>query len=177
MSGPGAPCEPLLPLVVTRPQALEAGLTDGRIRHLVLSGRWRPVGRGVYLRQEESEKPGSPHEQRRLMHRLAAEAAAARRPGSVIGRGSAAILHGLPLVTGLPEEACLLVPDGAWSGRRTAVRSHVAGHLEADTITVTGVSGVPVQVTSVERTWADISRSGPVADALSVGDAALRAGR
>ena len=46
----------------------------------------------------------------------------------------------------------------------------------AATLTVTDVAGVGIQVTSMTRTVADVARTHPLADALAVGDAAVRSG-
>jgi hypothetical protein len=92
----------------------------------------------------------------------------------VIGRESAAILHGLPLVTGTPQKVRLLVGAGMWSGTEEQVIIGVGAHLMHDMIMLPGPTADPVAVTTVARTWVDIARLGLLADALSVGDAALR---
>lgn len=86
----------------------------------------------------------------------------------MIGGHSAALLHGLPLFEKPPSEVCLLVPPGHWSGRRSGVVFRKSGDR-------LGIS--PTRpATDVARTWLDIARHHSLADALSVGDAALRGG-
>ncbi|MSV72356.1 MAG: hypothetical protein F2881_03480 [Actinobacteria bacterium] len=94
--------------IVTRPEALAAGMTRDEVRHRLRSGRWRALAPGLYLREP---------------------------------------LDG--------DDPCAVV--------RLA-------DLGANDVNVT--AEVPVTVPA--RTWVDVARSSPLADALSVGDSALR---
>jgi len=169
--------EPIdLPLVLTRDQALAHGITEGRLRHLVDSGRWVTLAPGVYLRAWAAAAEQDRPEAARIDHRRRAVAAAGRRGGSVIAYSSAAVLHGLPLVTGTPSMVQLVVPPGTWTGIRGEARSRSAALDPSDLVVVESPDGVPAIVTSVARTWVDIARTHPLTDALSAGDFALRTG-
>ena len=93
--------------VITRAQAMEAGLTAAQIRRLVAHGTWQPAGRGVYV------VSGAPccAEQR-----LAVALALTYHQG-LVSHLSAAWLHGSP--TGrrrIPTSPC----PGAASSTPTA---------------------------------------------------------
>ena len=96
-------------------------------------------------------------------------AAASRVEGSAVAHGSAALMYGMGLASGVPRRRELVVPRGAWNGIRGEVRVRLAD-LGANDVNVT--AEVPVTVPA--RTWVDVARSSPLADALSVGDSALR---
>ncbi len=83
---------------------------------------------------------------------------------------SAAICLGYPLVSGTPTEVTLVVPPGAWTGRRAGI------HFRSGLVSAPDVVGRGVPVTSPERTWTDLARTASLADALCVGDAALASG-
>ena len=162
---------PGLPLVITREAALLAGLTGGQIQHRLRTGRWRSLDYGTYVREWARTTSADPYERARDDHVLRAMSAAATRPGSMLGHASAALAHGLPLVSGIPTDAHLVVPIGQWAGRRGAVQVHRADLAPAD---VTECAPWETLVTSVARTWLDVARTLSTADALSVGDHALR---
>jgi hypothetical protein len=162
--------------MITHAQALAAGVTDDQLRGHLRAGRWIVVARGRYLRAWAADDPSDPHEAARLLHRRQAAMAAQSRAGSVVGYGSAALMHGLPLVSGTPHHVHLLVPPGAWTGIRGGVRSREARWLDDDAVIVRTPDDVLVVTTSVARTWVDVARTQHLADALSVGDAALRSG-
>lgn len=172
------PDPPGLPWVLTRQEALEAGLTDSAIRHRVRTGRWWVLAPAIYATRPSAiaEASAGRFEAAREDYRLRVAAQARRRPHAVVGGVSVAVLRGLPLVTGLPAKSHLLVPDGRWSGTVRTLQVHQAHHLAEDTESIVGPDGQVLLVTSVARTWVDIARSRPLADALSVGDAALRLG-
>jgi hypothetical protein len=157
-----------LPDVVTRQEALAAGLTSDQIRHRIRAGVWKRMSRGIFLRG--SEVLETTHASERTVQLHAARAAAAQRehPDCVIGFESACALHGLPLVSGPPGLVQLLVPDGGWTGIRNGVRFREC-RLNPSDIQSTGH-----RVTTPTRTWIDIARTRRLADALSAGDAALR---
>ena len=165
-----------LPPVVSRTQALKAGLSPGRIDYLVASGRWRVLTRGRYLRAWEVPGDVDRFAAERRVHSQLATAAAQARAQGVVGYASAAILHGLPLVSGVPNKVHVLVPPGGWTGIRGPVRSREA-RLSPEDVTVVEIQGIgPVAVTSVARTWLDVARTMSLGDALSTGDRALRLG-
>lgn len=96
-------------------------------------------------------------------------AAVRRHPGCVVGYASAAIAHGLPLVSGIPPEGQLIVPSGGWTGLRAGVRYRTTRLFVGDVLTT-------LPCTTPARTWVDVAREQSLADALACGDAALRAG-
>ena len=158
-----------LPRLVSRAQALQAGLTSDQIRHRVRSGRWACVSHGMYLREPHAAHPAE-HQAGAYAHLTKAFAAQRRISGSALMLGSAALALDLPLVSGVPELVELAVPSRSWAGMRSGVRRR------HQPIVPTDLDSRQPCVTSPERTWMDVARllSGP--DALSVGDAALRAG-
>ena len=162
-----------LPLVVTREQAVAAGLTAGQIDHRVRSGRWLALHRGIYVRVWERDQISNAFDTRREEHLLRAVSAVLARPGSVLSHGSAAVALRLPLASGVPHYAHLTVPPDRWAGRRAGVHVH-HGLLEPEHVVTESLWGAPV--TSGPRTWFDVARTHPFVDALSAGDRALREG-
>lgn len=157
-----------LPAVLTRQEALAAGLSSDQIRHRTRSGVWTRLSRGVFLR--DPALLASPQVNERVVELHAARAAAAQRehPDCVIGFESACAVHGFPLVSGPPALVQLLVPDGGWTGIRNGVRFREC-RLSPSDIQTTGH-----RITAPSRTWIDVARTRRLADALSAGDAALR---
>jgi len=185
---------PGLPAVVTAPEAAAAGLTRDAVAARVASGRWVRLRRGVYLRQEAVLEAMREAEQRDLMHVYAALGAAAARPGSVVSHGSAALALRLPLVSGAPRLPHLTAPPTAPSGTRSGIVAHRRGIRDGDAVVVDvhevwrdPERGEPLRpravhaparglVTSPVRTVLDVARTASLADALSVGDRAIRCG-
>lgn len=159
-----------LGLIVTRSEAIDAGLTRDQIRQRLRSGRWRRLDTGVYLREAARRTDLDAFADARVAHVERCVAAARRHHGCTIGFGSAALTWGLPLTTGVPDLGQLIVPPTGWTGIRDGVRYRAA------TLPAVDVVGVGVQVTSPARTVVDIARTQPLADALAVGDAAVRSG-
>jgi len=157
-----------LPAVITRQEALAAGLTSDQIRHRTRSGVWQRMSRGIFLRGPEALE--STHAFQRAVDLHAARSAAAQRehPDCVIGFESACALHALPLVSGPPGLVQLLVPDGGWTGIRNGVRFRECRLNPSD------IQSNGHRVTTPSRTWVDIARTRRLADPLSAGDAALR---
>ena len=159
-----------LGLIVTRSEAIDAGLTPDQIRQRVRSGRWRRLDTGVYLREAARRVDLDEYADARVAHVERCVAAVRRHRGCVIGFGSGALVHGLPLATGVPDLAQVITPAGGWTGLRNGVRYRAAHLPEADVV------GVGVQVTSLARTVVDVARTHPLGDALAAGDAAVRGG-
>jgi len=169
MSRHAAP-DPLLPLVITRAEALAAGLTKDQIRQRVRSGRWRALAHGVYDRGVAA--PGSnEYDEARLEHARRTQAAAMAFSGSSAALQSAAVLHDLPLWRPLPQSVALNVPWGKWNGTRPGVVLHRMTMDDDD------VTDGRVPTTSVARTCIDLARLSSTSDGLATSDAALRAGR
>ena len=159
-----------LPEIFTMSEAVAAGMTADQVRQRVRSGRWAALGSGTYSRSLPPADDLDPFAQRRNLHVQLAVARALKVSGSVIAFGSAAMLHQLPLVTGTPQNVELLVPPGAWTGTRTGTR------YRSGALAPTEISHLPAPVTTPLRTWLDIARSHPFADAICCGDAALHSG-
>ena len=158
-----------LPALVSRAEALEAGLSSDQIRHRVRSGRWTTVAHGFYWRGAPADSSDR-YQTAVRAHLHLAHAVRRRIPGSVLMLGTAALALGLPLVSGVPNLVELAVPPGSWAGVRSGVRRRHQPLRPGD------VSAQLPGVTSPARTWADIARLAGGPDALSAGDAALRAG-
>ena len=145
--------------VFTREQARACGLTEGRIRMRLESGRWERLHSAVY--------------------RLAGARATPRQalltaclwggPGATVSHRSAAALHRLP---GGPAGVEITVPRGRVL-RDPSILAHRTGPLPG--VDVTAVDGIPV--TTVARTLVDLAavlRPDALEEAL---DSALSAGR
>lgn len=170
-----------LGMAVSLDEALQAGLSRPQVRHRVTSGRWEPLGRGRYLRLSTLADITDEWERRDVRHAAMAASAGAAMPGSVVALGSAAVIHGLPLLTP-PGWLELIAPQHGWSGVRRSVRLHSINLEPAESMPLPSRVGPPlvtepeVRVTTPERTWLDLARSRPLADALAAGDAGMRAG-
>lgn len=165
-----APDPPSLGFLVSRRQALSAGLSDGQIQHRVRSGQWQVLQTGMYLRRVAGPQGLDLHNAERVEHALRAAAAVRRHERAVVAFESAAIVDGLPLVSPPPDLVQLAVPPGAWTGIRDGVRYRqltLAGEDVADT---------GVRLTTSARTWVDVARTLPLRDALAAGDRAVRNG-
>ena len=161
---------PGLPVIVRRDEALAAGLTRDQIRQRVRGGHWRRMATGVYLRALATDERDI-GDVTRHEHLLRAVAACRMRPDCVLGFGSAAVLHGLPMVSGVPALVQLLVPEGSRTGIRDGVRYREYRLYEND------VQPGAVRVTTAIRTWIDVARTHRLPDALSTGDRALAEGQ
>lgn len=161
--------DPPLPPVITRAEAIAAGLTKDQIRQRVRSGRWRALAFGVYDRRVETTCDNE-HETARQEHARRTHAAVMAFPGSCAALHSAAVLHGLPLWRPLPQSVALNVPWGKWNGTRPGAVLHRMTMDEADVI------DGRVPATSVARTCIDLARLSSTSDGLATSDAALRAG-
>ncbi len=162
--------DPPLPTVFPLAAAVETGLSADQARYRVASGRWERLARDAYRSTDWAPVGFDAFARARLDHVHRVVAAARRNPDAVVGYESAALLHGLPLFTGVPSRVTLLVPPGQWSGRRSGV-----SFRELD-LGVADIIDEGVALTSPARTWFDIARTRPLSDALSAGDAALRGG-
>lgn len=163
--------DPDLPVIVTSIEARSAGLTRDQVRQRVRSGRWTALAHGVYRRESAAAREQlDEFAAARVDHAHRAIAAALAHPGCVVAFRSAALVHGLPLARGVPIEVDLIARPRAHVGRRPGLVVHRAELPNG------AVVHHRVPVTSVARTWFDVARTRPLADALAVGDAALRAG-
>ncbi len=156
--------------VLTTARLNAGGVPDAKIRRLVRQGVLVPVGHGAYVRAKDvSNGPAADH-----ALRLAAVLAIAR-PGPAGSHHSAAVIHGLDLLTPWRPGGAITVtrPVGLGSGTgRAGVHVHVAA-LPGEHVTVRG----GVRVTSVARTVVDLARTSPFRDGVVVADSALRNGQ
>lgn len=149
--------------VFTRRQALEAGLTPRQIR-VVTAAEWLVLRRGVYAERDRAEAL-SP-EARHVLE--AAAFALASRLGPVASHGTAALVHALPLIGGLPKLPQLTRPPRSCDDTSRTPGLHVATLRPAD---CTSIGGVPV--TTLARTAVDLGRTEPARNGLVVADAVL----
>ena len=154
--------------VLTRSQARRCGLADADVRRFVRRREWAVPRHGVV--GVLPPRPGGPPD--RLSPggadpEVRAAAAALVRPGSVVSHLSAAAIHGLPLLDGVPRPTLT-----AQRAERTCARDHVRVHVAA--LGATEVEDwFGIAVTTVARTVVDVARSSGVADGLVAADAAL----
>lgn len=153
-------------LITTR-AALAAGLTPLDIQHLVRSGRWVVVRRGVFVERETWDAADVWSDRPRLRSRAVDLRLGHARAFS---HDSAALEHGLPLI-GAPEFVHITRTDVTGSRRRHGVVQHGAPF---DASTVTSVDGLPVL--PLARTAVDIAREHGYAAGLVAIDGALRLG-
>lgn len=159
-----------LPESFSMQQAVAAGLTRDQVRQQVRSGRWRAIDRGLYVPAAVLDGIVDVHERDRFVHRARAAEVLRRHGSAVVAYTSAAVVHGLPLWSRIRDLVTVAVPPGHWRGTRGRVR------FSQSTLSVTEVQEIPMRVTTPVRTWCDVARTMPLADALAVGDAALRRG-
>ncbi len=181
--------------IVTRSQAIAAGMTVGQVNRRLRSGAWVSLRAGVYLLPHRGEQPADRFEAERRRHRQHAVAAVLRHPHGTIAGRSAALVHGMPLTSGVPSMVEIVVPHGHWTGRRAgvAVRSVVLEPSDHAWIPMgQALRGLPenqvddagadvarlhVPAMTPARTWVDIACRDEQAQALSAGDRALRTGQ
>ena len=154
--------------VVSTAQLRQALGSDG-LRRAVRSGRWVAVHRGAYCAQDLRERAVTDP---RLEHRLQC-AARVLLSGSrlVVSHGSAAVLHGLPLLTdhrGAPE-LTVVRPVGA-------APAHLRGRYAASVPASHRQLLHGLAVTTRARTVADLARRLDRPAGVVLVDGALRAG-
>lgn len=148
---------------LTYSQALDAGLTRARLRHLVDGGGWRSPMHGALVVPQAGDSV-----------RADARAASLIVPGAVIGGLTAARLHGLGALPRRPpgEEVHLVVPRLTARTRRRGIALHWSNLLAEEVVEVDGMA-----VTSIMRTLVDLVLRRPREAAVAVLDAALHEGR
>jgi very-short-patch-repair endonuclease len=145
--------------VLTRAQALAAGVSAGTLRGLIRRGKWAAVRRNVV-----SVVTAKDVEDRIV---IAAAAAALSWPGAVISHQSAAIVHGLPVLA-RPIRPIVTVTLNDSTGRRGEIHSRRAALSDEDLAAWYGST-----VTSAARTVIDLARHRRE-EGLVAADAALR---
>jgi hypothetical protein len=154
--------------LITRAQALDLGVGPGQIRHLMRSGRWIAVRRGVYTTAEIWE---SLDEWRGRPRLIARAVVLTMKRGWVLSHNSAA--DELDLATLRPPVPLTHITRPGWTNAWT--ENQVAHHLAAFRADqVVDINGV--RVLDAARVVADISREHGVMHGIVVGDSARRSG-
>jgi hypothetical protein len=156
--------------VLGRAQVRGSGVTDATLRRTIRHGDWTSCGHGsvAVVSRSDLDRVGEEHDQRRREHALQCAAAVQRKPGHLIAVASAAVVHGLPVLTlpSLPELATVATT----SGRRHASHVRIA---ELGPDEVTDWFGAPT--ITADRTVVDLARS-DARSGLMAADAALHEG-
>lgn len=139
-------------------------LDERRLCAAVDRGALVRVKRGAYVRGEHWT---ALTDTRR--HELRARAVNRSDLSPVFSHWSAAVIHGLPLVGGIPDTVHVIGPRATGGRSEVGVRRHSLG-LEADEWML--VAGM--RVTTVARTIADLAATQPFRFALAPADEALR---
>lgn len=153
--------------LVTRSQARAADYSERELRTLTKpGGEWHVVRRGVYVAKQAWESADV-----RGRHLLEIRAAVlnAREPW-IVSHGSAAVLHGLPVLH-VPRLVHLTRPGVNGGRAEHGVTYHPA---EVPPVDLTRVDGLAA--TSPARTALDVAREEGYVPGLVVADQALRAG-
>jgi hypothetical protein len=152
-------------LVLTRADALSAGLTPADIRRLVRRGTWTAPRRNVLcvVPSAADAFPDVPHGNG---PEARASAVALVRPGHTISHENAAAIHGLPLLSD-PSRPRLTVGVGNGGGQTDAL-IHAAGLWPEEIETWFGAP-----VTTPARTVVDVARNCGIKAGLVMADAAL----
>lgn len=153
--------------IITRGEALAAGLTPAAIRHRLEAGQWRRARRGIYV-----VDPAAANDAEAAHRDSVAAALIAFGPGAVASHESAAILHGIDLAHAAGA-VHLTRPPTSRNGRheKPGVVERAAALPRHHLDVVRGIAA-----TSVARTVVDLARHLPLETALVSIDSALRRG-
>jgi len=170
MGDAGLPAPVRLGGIVTVPELIAAGVSRTRIRILVRQGVLTPVCRGVYAR------PAAVQRGPRDDHALGLAAAlAVSGPEAAGSHHSAALIHGLDLLGGVPAGIATLTRPPEAKGSRTGrpgIRLHTVALPARHVVAAPG----GVRVTSVARTVVDLARGSSLRAGVVTADSALRLG-
>lgn len=154
--------------LITRPEALDLGVSPLEISHLIRTRQWMIVRRGVYaeaqLWDSLDEYAGRPL--------LRARAALRRmRRSWVLSHDSAAHALGMDILT--PEEAFVHITRPGFTGAWTefGVKHHLARYQPEQAVAVDDL-----RVLDLARTAIDIARERGLQDGVAACDAAMRMG-
>ncbi len=157
-----------LPLLTTS-RLLAAGNSPEHIQTLVRRGRIVRIGRGVYVRAAIANAFSATSDGEHVLRAAAAVVRAGR--GAFLSHQSAAVLHGIDLITGPGNDVTITGRPG--SGRKGTAHLHLyTTPLPAEHMTHR--LGVPV--TTAARTVIDLARSLTFADGVVAADSAIRKG-
>ncbi|WP_158296533.1 type IV toxin-antitoxin system AbiEi family antitoxin domain-containing protein [Nocardioides albidus] len=154
--------------LITRPQAIDAGMSPAQIDRLVNSGRWTAVRRGVYAEARYVASLTSHAEQRMLADRAASLRV---KKAHALSHHSAAYPLELPVLRE-PEPTSHLTRAGlVGTHRRDGIAQHLAPYPPEQ---LCHVAGVPVL--GPARTALDIAREHGFLAGLVAVDSAMRMG-
>jgi hypothetical protein len=154
--------------LVSRAQALDAGMAPEVVQRLVATGEWRAVRRGFYTERESWEHLDARDGRPRLTARAAYLGVA--RP-HVVSHDSAALFLGLPTL-GQPAPLVHLTRLGPPRARtRNGIRYHQSCIRESQRLVVDGLP-----VLELARTAVDIAREHPLPHGVVAVDAARQRG-
>lgn len=160
--------------LITRPAARAAGFDDRDIARLVGTGTWIAVRRGVYAEAELwLRHDGDAHAQRDHERRLQTRAVDLRLRGDAyaFSHDSAALEHGLPLLTGAGELVHVTRARSGDTHREYGIAHHTADFASLE---VARRGGLPVL--PLARTALDLTREHGYVAGMIATDAALRLG-
>jgi hypothetical protein len=155
--------------VMTREQARCCGVSDATIRRLVRRGAWTSCGYGSIAIMPTVALGGDTYDEARRMHAIGTAAAVGKRREHLAACGSAAVLHGLPVLK-LPPVPELVASTPNTVGRLDAARVRSAALRPHD---IDSWFGVPL--TTPARTIVDLTRF-DARSGLMAADAALHEG-
>jgi len=136
--------------LITRAQAHDCGLTTTAIRHLVRSGRWVAVRRGVYVDGELWNEL----DEFRGRHRIRTRAAMkTMRRAHVASHDSAAYEHGLELLTPTEQFIHVTRPGSTNAFVKHGIKVHLAPYAPEQVGQVDGID-----VLDMARTAVDVAR-------------------
>jgi hypothetical protein len=153
--------------LLTREQALAAGVSVTEIDRWVRAARWEAVRRGVYAQREFWD---SLDERGRALHGSRA-ASLAMRKEHVLSHDSAALEHGMKILLRRPFMPHVTRPGVLGSRTEHGVKHHKAPYRPEQVVEVNGR-----RVLDLARTAVDIARDSGLGPGLVATDAAMRAG-
>jgi hypothetical protein len=137
---------------------------DFRLRRESSRGRLQRVSRGVYYPGARWNELSA--DQRYLVR--VRGAALTRRGQAVLSHHSAAVLWGLPMLTGWPNEVHLLIERATGGRSDPGIRRHALGVDARDVTTIDGLL-----VTTIERTVVDLAATLDLKSAVALVDRAI----
>lgn len=154
--------------LIARHQALQVGLSPDDIKRRLHSKEWVSLRPGAYARSAVLASL-TPTQRHVLQIRATMpEATEAGSGATIVSHASAAVLHGLELIS-VPVRRVTVTKPTARTGRRTSVLHVHAAPIHQEEIVRVG----PHRVTSVARTIVDLARCLDFDDAVAITDSAL----
>jgi hypothetical protein len=154
--------------LITRRQAVSAGMSAEQIDRLVRRAVWTIIRRGVYAETSYVESLRSIRSQRRLWDRAASMRL---REPHALSHDSAAYVLGMPILHARPPVTHVTRPGVVGSHIRHGVKHHLAPYAAWQLTEVDGL-----RCLDLARTAADIAREHGYRPGLVAADSALRMG-